>query len=126
VRTVLISGGFTVFTEIVAKKLRFDENYGNILAVRDQRIVGTPVDPILGREAKMDRLQRTAKLQNISADDICAIGDGANDINMIMAAGLGIAYHGKPAVAEKAIHNIRFANLRAVLWALGYRKEELG
>jgi phosphoserine phosphatase len=125
VRTVLVSGGFTVFTDIVAKKLRFDENYGNNLSIRDMRLTGLPIDPILGPEAKLARLKATAKLQGISEEDICAIGDGANDIPMIMAAGLGIAYHGKPKVVEKAAFSIRFANLRAVLWALGYRKEDL-
>ncbi len=125
IRTILVSGGFTVFTEIAAKKLKFDEHYGNILAVRDMRIAGVPVDPILGPDAKLERLKLTAKLMHISLDDICAVGDGANDVPMILAAGLGIAYHGKPVVAEKATHNIRFGTLRGVLWAQGYRKEDL-
>ena len=94
-------------------------------AIQLAKRAGATVIATASSDEKLERLKATAKLQNVSLDDICAIGDGANDLPMIMAAGLGIAFHGKPVVAEKATHNIRFGTLRGVLWAQGYRKEDL-
>lgn len=125
VRTVLVSGGFTVFAEPVAKKLKFDEFYSNVLSIRDNKIVGLPVDPLLGPEGKLARLKDIAVRLHVPPQDVCAVGDGANDIPMIQAAGLGVAYRAKPLVNEKAVHIIRFANLRALLWAMGYRKTDM-
>jgi phosphoserine phosphatase len=109
----------------VAKKLGFDECYGNQLFIRDNKIMGQIVDPVLGPEAKLAQLKKTAALKNIFAEDVCAVGDGANDLPMILAAGLGVAYRAKPILNQKATHIVRFANLRALLWAQGYRKSDL-
>ncbi len=124
-RTILVSSGFTIFTDAVARKLKFDEHYGNILHIQDNKILGQPVDPVLGREAKLERLKTTAQQMHITPEQICAVGDGANDLPMILAAGLGVAYHAKPALRQKATHKINFASLRALIWAQGYRKEDL-
>jgi phosphoserine phosphatase len=125
VRCILVSGGFNIFIEHVAKKLKFDEFYGNVLAIRDNRLMGVVVDPVLGPEAKLARLNTTINNMRVSSGDVCAVGDGANDIPMIAAAGLGIAFRAKPVVNEKATHLLRFADLRGVLFAQGYRKEEM-
>ncbi|MBI3419970.1 MAG: phosphoserine phosphatase SerB [Proteobacteria bacterium] len=126
VRTVLVSGGFTVFTAPVAKRLGFDEHYGNILGIHAGVFTGLPIDPILTRETKLAKLKELGRQVKGTEQDVCAVGDGANDLLMIMAAGMGVAYHGKPVVAEKAPFAIRFADLRAVLFAMGYRKAEIG
>ena len=122
--TCLISGGFTLFTNAVADMIGFQENRANQLAVEDGKLTGEVTEPILGRAAKLAtliELRETFDLDNI---DTLVVGDGANDLGMIESAGLGVAYHAKPAVAAAAAARIDYSDLTALLYAQGYRREE--
>jgi phosphoserine phosphatase len=122
--TCLISGGFTLFTKVIADQIGFQENRGNELIVRDSKLTGEVQEPILGRAAKLAtliELRETFDLDNI---DTMVAGDGANDLGMIGEAGLGIAFHAKPAVAAAAAARIDYGDLTALLYAQGYRREE--
>lgn len=124
-RCIIVSGGFKFFTQYVADKLGFDDNYGNALDIQNNAISGEMLEPVLDKTSKRTTLAETAKKLNISEADICAVGDGANDVPMLLAAGLGIAYHAKPAVQKQAQFNVRYANLRALLWAQGYHAKDV-
>lgn len=114
-RSVLVSGGFTHFADRVAAEIGFDATRANVLGISEGQLDGTVMEPILGAAAKREALLETA-LDRMS---LVAIGDGANDILMIEAAGFGIAYHGKPAVVAAADASVRFGDLTAVLHGLG-------
>ncbi len=116
----LVSGGFTAFTARVAAALDMDEHMANVLAVRGGRITGTVAKPILGREAKLAALNGIAARLGWLAEDVLAVGDGANDLDMLLAAGTGVALHAKPAVAAAAPHRIDRADLTALLYLQGY------
>jgi len=117
--TVLVSGGFTFFTEAVVKRAGFDVHLGNQLLFRDGRIAGV-AEPIKGRQAKREMLVNEAQTHGISLTDTLAIGDGANDLEMLNHAGLSIAFHAKPVVAAQAQACIRFCDLTAALYLQGY------
>ncbi|MBX9844954.1 MAG: phosphoserine phosphatase SerB [Xanthobacteraceae bacterium] len=119
--TCLVSGGFTLFTQKIGAMIGFDEDRSNILLVDgDARLLGQVAEPILGKEAKLDTLRELQQRLGLRPEETMAIGDGANDIPMIEAAGLGVAYHGKPAVAEAAAARIDHGDLTALLYAQGY------
>ena len=119
--TCLVSGGFTLFTQKIGAMIGFDEDRANILVMDgDARLSGHVTEPILGKEAKLDTLRELQKRLGLAPEETMAIGDGANDIPMIEAAGLGIAYHGKPAVAQAAAARIDHGDLTALLYAQGY------
>lgn len=118
--TALVSGGFTAFTRIVASRLGFDEDRANILDIADGKLAGTVGEPILGAEAKLDAMNAIAASFGFTAREAVAIGDGANDLPMILAAGLGVAVHAKPKVAAAAPHRIAHGDLTAILFAQGY------
>jgi phosphoserine phosphatase len=119
--TCLVSGGFTLFTQTIGAMIGFDEDRSNILLVDgDASLPGLVAEPILGKEAKLDTLRELQKRLGLAPEETLAIGDGANDIPMIEAAGLGVAYHGKPAVAEAAAARIDHGDLTALLYAQGY------
>lgn len=120
----LVSGGFTVFTEKVAAVLGFDEHNANLLLVEGGRLTGTVGEPILGRDAKLARLEALIAEKGLTAADAIAVGDGANDLAMIRAAGLGVAFHAKPAVAAEADARIDHGDLTALLYFQGYRQDE--
>jgi phosphoserine phosphatase len=102
----------------------FDENRANRLVVADGRLTGRVEEPILGREAKLATLEDlTARLRLAPAATL-AVGDGANDLAMLLAAGLGVAYHAKPRVAAQAHARIDHGDLTALLYVQGYRREE--
>lgn len=123
--TSLVSGGFTAFTSRIADKIGFDEQHANtLLAGADGRLTGQAADPILGREAKLERLNALRDRFKLNREDTLAVGDGANDLPMIEAAGLGVAYRGKPALREAAAACIDHGDLTALLYAQGYRHEE--
>ena len=122
--TCLISGGFTLFTNAVAAMLGFDENRANELLVRDGKLTGEVKEPILGRAAKLATLIELTESFDLDDIDTLAVGDGANDLDMIQHAGLGIAYHAKPAVAASAAARIDHGDLTALLYAQGYRRDE--
>jgi phosphoserine phosphatase len=122
--TCLISGGFTLFTNAVAAAIGFQENRANELLVRDGKLTGEVAEPILGRAAKLATLLELREAFDLDNIDTLAVGDGANDLDMIREAGLGVAYHAKPAVAAAAAVRIDHGDLTALLYAQGYRREE--
>jgi phosphoserine phosphatase len=122
--TCLISGGFTLFTNAIAGMIGFQENRGNTLGVEDGKLTGEVGEPILGRAAKLATLVELRESFDLDNIDTLAVGDGANDLGMIEAAGLGVAYHAKPAVSAAAAVRIDHGDLTALLYAQGYRREE--
>jgi phosphoserine phosphatase len=119
-RTVLVSGGFTLFTEKVATMIGFDEHHANILEVRGGHLTGAVREPILGRQAKLSTLVETRDRLGLERRETLAAGDGANDLAMIREAGLGVAYRAKPAVASAARMRVDHGDLTALLYAQGY------
>jgi phosphoserine phosphatase len=122
--TCLISGGFTLFTNAIAAMIGFQENRANELKVLDGKLTGEVAEPILGRAAKLATLIELRESFDLDNLDTLVVGDGANDLGMIEAAGLGVAYHAKPAVAAAAAARIDHGDLTALLYAQGYRREE--
>lgn len=120
----LVSGGFTAFTVPVAQALGFDENRANVLHVEDGRLTGTVAEPILGREAKLRALEEIAARLGISAAEVLAVGDGANDLGMLGRAGAGVALHAKPSVAAQCDIRINHGDLTALLFLQGYARED--
>ena len=120
----LISGGFTLFTNTVAARFGFQENRANELVVRDGKFTGEVKEPILGRAAKLATLIELTESFDLDEIDTLVVGDGANDLGMIQHAGLGVAYHAKPAVAAAAAARIDYGDLTALLYAQGYRRDE--
>jgi len=122
--TCLISGGFTLFTNAVARRIGFQENRANELVVHDGKFTGEVKEPILGRAMKLATLVELTESFDLDDIDTMVAGDGANDLGMIQNAGLGVAYHAKPAVAAAAAARIDCGDLTALLYAQGYRREE--
>jgi phosphoserine phosphatase len=122
--TALVSGGFTYFTERVAAAAGFAEQRANRLMFEDGVLSGKADEPILGRAAKLQALTEIAARIGVGTDAALAVGDGANDISMIEAAGLGVAYHAKPALEDKADAVIRHSDLTALLHLQGYCEDE--
>ncbi|MBW8908322.1 MAG: phosphoserine phosphatase SerB [Mesorhizobium sp.] len=122
--TALVSGGFDVFTSRIADMLGFQENRANRLIEQDGKFTGMVAEPILGRAAKAEALLDIAAKLGLKAEDAIAVGDGANDIDMIRLAGTGVALHAKPSVAEQARIRIDHGDLTALLYVQGYRRQE--
>ncbi|HEX7970124.1 MAG TPA: phosphoserine phosphatase SerB [Stellaceae bacterium] len=123
--TVLVSGGFRVYTGRIRRELGFDLDVANELIVEGGLIAGTVQEPILGRDAKLATLKQVAAERGLPLAAALAVGDGANDVAMIDAAGLGIAYHARPAVAARVRSRIEHNDLTALLYIQGYRAEEI-
>ena len=122
--TSLVSGGFTFFAEYIARRLGFDEAVANVLEFDGSRLTGTVAEPIVGKEMKLSRLRSLASDQDIPIAATIAVGDGANDLDMIRAAGLGVALHAKPVVAAEAQVRIDHGDLTALLYLQGYSEDE--
>jgi phosphoserine phosphatase len=122
--TALVSGGFTLFTGPIAANIGFDENRANTLLVANGKFTGRVTEPILGREAKFESLVELRARHGLVREETMAVGDGANDLSMIQEAGLGVAFHAKPAVAAAAGARIDHGDLTALLYAQGYRREQ--
>ncbi len=122
--TALVSGGFTLFTSQIAKTIGFHEDRANTLVIEDAKFAGFVSEPILGREAKLATLIELRDARGLTAEQTMAVGDGANDLAMLQEAGLGVAFHAKPAVAAAAHARIDFGDLSALLYAQGYAKSE--
>lgn len=123
--TALVSGGFRIYSGRIRAELGFERDVANDLVIVDGKLTGEVRPPILAREAKLETLVALAAEHAIALEAALAVGDGANDLAMIAAAGLGIAYHAKPAIAARARHRIDHADLTALLYAQGYRQEEI-
>jgi phosphoserine phosphatase len=123
-RCVLVSGGFTFFTARVADAAGFHAHRANELRDDGAVLTGEVQEPILGRAAKLNALQEEAQSLGIALSETLAIGDGANDLDMIKAAGLGIAYRAKPLVAAEADARIDHTSLETALFFQGYARGE--
>lgn len=123
-RCVLVSGGFTFFTGRVATAAGFHANRANTLTEDGALLAGLVGEPILGREAKLTALNEEVAALGVTPAEALAVGDGANDLAMIEAAGLGVAYRAKPVVAAQADARVDHADLTALLYFQGYRREE--
>jgi phosphoserine phosphatase len=124
VHTMLVSGGFTLFTSRIAAMTGFHENRANELIIEAGKFAGLVREPILGKQAKLDSLLEMRSKLALAPSGTMAVGDGANDLAMLDEAGLGFAYHAKPAVAAAADVRIDHADLTALLYAQGYRQSE--
>jgi phosphoserine phosphatase len=122
---MLVSGGFTAFTERVAGALGFDAHRANVLLAREGRLTGDVARPILGREAKVEALDEAAARLGLTPAEAIAVGDGANDLGMLGRAGMGVALHAKPTVRAQARLRINHGDLTALLYLQGYSAEEI-
>jgi phosphoserine phosphatase len=122
--TALVSGGFTPFTGHVAAGLGFDEHRANELVIEHGRLTGRAQEPILGRDAKVNALHELTARLGLMPSETLAVGDGANHIEMLEAAGLGVAFHAKPILRERAAVRIDHTDLTSLLYVQGYMKEE--
>jgi len=122
--TVLVSGGFTHFTDDIRVRCGFDDARGNRLVLAEGRLSGEVEAPILGPAAKRETLERLRAERGLAPGDTSAVGDGANDIAMVGAAGLGVAYRAKPILREAAPVRIDHGDLTALLYLQGYRRED--
>lgn len=120
----LVSGGFTFFTEKIAAMTGFHTTRANTLEIANEKLTGQVIPPILGSAAKKQALEQFIKEQNILAEETLAVGDGANDLEMIKASGLGVAYYAKPIVAAEADAAVNHTDLTALLYMQGYKKIE--
>lgn len=120
----LVSGGFTFFTGRVAARAGFHAHFSNTLEIEAGRLTGKVVEPILDRDAKLATLKRLASEQGLPLSATLAVGDGANDLPMLLAAGLGVAFRAKPVVAAAARARVEHTDLTALLYAQGYRAAE--
>ncbi len=122
---VLVSGGFSIFTGRVRAALGFDLDLANELLLENGRLAGAVREPIFGRDGKLASLKRLAAEHGLPLAATLAVGDGANDIDMVEAAGLGVAFHAKPALAARARCRIDHADLTALLFVQGYSAEDV-
>jgi phosphoserine phosphatase len=124
-KTVLVSGGFDFYTKKVRETLGMDVDFANRLGIEGGRLTGKVLRPVLGRQAKYETLVRLASEAGLPLSATVAVGDGANDLDMLLAAGLGIAFHAKPSVAARAKWRVDHGDLTALLYAQGYRGDEI-
>ena len=123
--TCMVSGGFTLFTNRIAAMIGFDESRANTLSIMDgHRLTGKVAEPVFGRDGKRATLIELRQHLGLTKTDTMAIGDGANDLDMILEAGLGVAYHAKPKVAAAAPARIEHSDLGALLYVQGYRRAD--
>ena len=122
--TALVSGGFLQFTDPVATRLGFHETFANRLEIIGGALSGALIDPVQGGEGKREALIALRARLGLTREQTLAVGDGANDLLMLREAGLGVAYRGKPKVAEAAHARVDRADLTALLYAQGYRLSE--
>ncbi|RYI13989.1 MAG: phosphoserine phosphatase SerB, partial [Acetobacteraceae bacterium] len=120
----LVSGGFTAFTSAVAGTLGFDETRANTLQVEGGKLAGTVAEPIVGKEAKLQALNEISARLGITPAEAVAVGDGANDLPMLLAAGTGVALHAKPTVQAQCEVRVNHGDLTALLYLQGYARDE--
>jgi len=123
--TSLVSGGFTFFADYFAKRIGFDEAIANVLEFDGEQLAGTVASPIVDKSTKLHRLQALAAERNLPMTATMAVGDGANDLDMIKAAGFGVALHAKPHVAAEAGIRIDHGDLTALLYLQGFTDEDI-
>ncbi|MDG2187359.1 MAG: phosphoserine phosphatase SerB [Hyphomicrobiales bacterium] len=119
IKTILVSGGFTFFSAKLSKKLGFDEHYANSLEVNDGYLTGKLIMPIIDSSFKKKILNDTVSRLALSCNNVIAVGDGANDMEMIEAAGLGVSYKGKEILKTHSNAQINYTNLKSILYFIG-------
>lgn len=119
--SILVSSGFTYFTEAIADQCGFAGHHGNILGIQEGVLDGTVVEPILDKDTKLAYLEGYKDKLSLNYEHVLAIGDGSNDLPMLKAAGLGIGFHPKPIVRDTVLNCILHSDLTAVLYAQGYQ-----
>lgn len=124
-RTAILSGGFTYFAEYLQQRLGFDEVHANELVIENGQVTGEVREPIVDAERKVQLLREIAQREGLAMQQTIAVGDGANDLKMLAAAGLGIAFRAKPMVQQQARQSISTLGLDAVLYLIGYRQVDL-
>ena len=124
IRCVLVSGGFGYFTKQVAQNLGFHADYSNTLEITHDKLTGKVLPPIRDKDDKLTTLMKEAAALHITMEDTMTVGDGANDLPMLMAAGLGVAYRAKPAVKSRARYHIEHSDLTALLFIQGFHRDE--
>lgn len=124
-RTVILSGGFTYFARYLQERLGFDEIHANELVIEDGKVTGAVQEPIVDAERKAALLTHIAEREGVPLAQTVAVGDGANDLKMLAAAGLGVAFRAKPVVRAEARQAISVAGLDGVLYLLGYSDADL-
>jgi phosphoserine phosphatase len=120
----IVSGGFRQFTGAIRERLGADEDRANVLMIEGGKLTGQVIEPILGQDAKLSALKEIAASMGVQLEDTVALGDGANDLPMLQAAGLGIAYRAKPKVAAGADARVEQTDLTALLYAQGFAQED--
>jgi phosphoserine phosphatase len=120
----LVSGGFTFFADYFAKRIGFDEAIANVLVFDGDRLTGTVAKPIVDKSTKKNRLLELVAERGLDVSQTMAVGDGANDLDMIEVAGFGVALHAKPAVAAAAPYKIDHGDLTALLYLQGYAEDD--
>jgi phosphoserine phosphatase len=115
IKTLLVSGGFTFFTERLKLRVGLDYTHANVLEIIDGKLTGKVLGDVLDAQGKADWLIRTRDSLGLRADQVVAVGDGANDLKMMAAAGIGIAYHAKPVVRAQATYAICHTGLDGAL-----------
>jgi phosphoserine phosphatase len=123
-RVVIVSGGFRQFTQAIAAQIGADEDRANEFETADGRLTGKVIEPVLGKDAKLSVLKEIAAAMGLKPAETLAVGDGANDLAMLEAAGLGVAYRAKPRVAAAAHARIDHGDLTALLFAQGITRKE--
>ncbi len=123
--SALVSGGFSFFAEPIARRLGFDVWHANEIEIEGGSLTGRVVEPIHGRDAKARALEEYCRRLEVTPADAVAAGDGANDLGMLQAAGLGVAYHAKPAVAAAARYRVDHGDLSTLLYFQGYVEAEI-
>ena len=113
IHTMLVSGGFTLFTDHVKNELGFDEHHANEMVFVDGALTDV-TKPFLGRETKLEITQKQVEKMGISLEEVAAIGDGANDLDMLRAVGLPIAFHAKPALKAEIANQFDHVDLRGL------------
>jgi len=122
--TALISGGFSFFTDRIREQVGFHMSLGNKLEIIDGQLTGKVTPPVVDKDTKLEMLIDMAAQQELGMTDTFAIGDGANDVPMLKAAGMGVAYHGHPVARENASARLDHTNLDGGLFIQGYRRDE--
>jgi len=120
---LLVSGGFTLFADRVARDIGFDRAVANTLNIENGKLAGTVARPIVGAQTKLEKLKESAAALGLPLEKTMAVGDGANDIPMLQASGLGVAYHAKPKTQAAAHARIEYNDLTALLYAQGYPRK---
>ena len=125
IHTVLVSGGFTYFTDKLSKKLGFSENYANKLEILDNIITGKILPPVIDGKAKRDILDMITQKLNINRHDVVSVGDGANDVEMISNSALGVSYYGRNILKNRANAQINNTNLSSILFFIGLKEADI-